>query len=234
MRRIRVGMLIGGIILGFIALVFLAGGVMLLWAYSTQRDADGYYAFDPEPFRAPGYAITSEDLYLGAPNEWFPEDLATVRISASSDTQTFIGIGRTGDVDGYLQGVPHSVVRDVEGNPFHVTYGQVPGDAAPAPPADQGFWVATATGPGTQSLTWDLGAGTYMVVLMNADGSQGIDVQLSAGVKVDAVLPIMIGMLVVGLILAASATVLIVLSTRGRTPAAPLPPPTRPDEAATA
>ncbi|HEU4354687.1 MAG TPA: hypothetical protein VFT27_03785 [Actinomycetota bacterium] len=234
MRRVRVGMLIGGIILGFIALVFLAGGVVLLWAYSSQRDADGYYAFDPEAFRAPGYAITSEDLYLGAPNEWFPEDLATVRISAGSDTESFIGIGRTADVGGYLLGVPYSVVRDVEGNPFKVTYRQVPGDAVPDPPTDQDFWVATDSGAGTQSLTWDLGAGNYTVVLMNADGSQGIDVQLSAGIKVDAVLPIMIGMLVVGLLLGASAAVLIVLSTRGRTPAAPLPPPTRPDEASSA
>ena len=234
MRRVRVGMLIGGIILGFIALVFLAGGVVLLWAYSTQRDADGYYAFDPEPFRAPGYAITSEDLYLGAPNEWFPEDLATVRISAGSDTETFIGIGPTADVGGYLLGAPHSVVRDVESDPFRVTYRQVPGDAVPAPPVDQDFWVATTSGSGTQNLTWDLGAGNYTVVLMNADGSQGIDVRLSAGIKVDAILPIMIGMLVVGLLLGASAAVLIVLSTRGRAPAAPLPPPTRPDEAATA
>jgi hypothetical protein len=224
-------MLVGGIILGFIALVFLAGGVMLLWAYSTQRDADGYYAFDPERFAAPGYAITSEDLYLGAPNEWFPEDLATVRISASSDTDTFIGIGRTDDVGSYLQDAQYSVVRDVEADPFRVTYRQVPGDATPEPPVDQTFWVGTSTGSGQQALTWDLGAGNYTIVLMNADGSQGVDVQLAAGVKVDAALPIMIVLLVLGLLVGASAVVLIVLSTRGRAPGTPLPPPTRPDQA---
>lgn len=234
MRRIRVGMLIGGIILGFIALVFLGGAAVLLWAHTTQRDADGYYTFDPEPFTSPGYAITSEDVYLGAPNAWVPDDLATVRIRASSATETFIGIGPTDDVERYLQGVGHSVVRDVEDDPFRVEYRVVPGEAAPEPPGEQTFWVGTATGAGEQTLTWDLGAGNYTVVLMNADASQGVDAELSAGVKVDVALPIGIGMLVVGLLLGAAAAVLIVLSTRGRAPATPMPPPMRPDQTSTA
>lgn len=234
MRRVRVGMLIGGIVLGFIAVGLIAGGGWLMWAHSTQRDAQGYYTFDPEPFAAPGSAIVSEDVYLGAPNDWFPEDLATVRIQASSDTETFIGIARTDDVDGYLQGVAHSVVTAVESDPFSVTYRVVPGDAAPEPPGDQTFWVASTTGAGRQSITWDLGGGSYTVVLMNADASQGIDVRLSAGVKSDVVLPIGIGALVVGLLLAASAIVLIVLSMRGRAPAAPGSTPTRPDQTPTA
>ena len=146
------------------------------------------------------------------------------------DAETFIGIGPTDDVERYLQGVAHSVVRDVQDDPFNVDYRVLPGDTTPEPPGDQTFWVGTVAGPGEQTLTWDLGAGNYTVVLMNADASQGVDAQLSAGVKVDAVLPIMIGMLVIGLLLGASAVVLIVLSTRGRTPATPMPPPTRPDQ----
>lgn len=233
MKRTRVGMLIGGIILAFIALGLLAGGGWLIWAYSTERDAQGYYAFDPEPFGAPGYAITSENLQLGAPNDWFPEDLATVRISVSGDAESFLGIGPSDDVARYLRDVPHSVVSDVEDDPFRVTYRLVQGDAVPEPPADQAFWVARSTGSGGQTLTWDLGGGDYTVVLMNADAAQGIDVRLSAGVKVDLVLPIAIGALVVGLILAASAITLIVLSTSRGTPTSPGPRPERPDQTPT-
>lgn len=229
MRPIRVGLLVGGIILGFFALGFIAAGSWGLWAYSTQRDDQGFYAFDPEPFAAPGYAITSENVQLGAPNEWFPEDLATVRIRASSDTETFIGIAPSQDVADYLDGVAHSVVSSVDTEPFQVTYRLVQGDGTPPPPGEQTFWVTSTEGAGSQSLTWDLGGGDYTVVLMNADASQGVDVRLSAGVKSDILLPIAIGVLVLGVILAASAITMIVLALRGRrVPSSPTPG--RPDQ----
>jgi len=233
MRPLRAGMLVAGIIVGFIALGLVVGGGVLIWAHATQRDAEGFYDFDARPFGAPGHAITSEDLNLGEkPNDWFPSGLATVRIRASSDADVFIGIAARTDVDRYLGGVAHSVVDEIQGKPFRVTFRQVAGEQTPAPPTEQTFWVASVSGSGEQTLTWELEKGAWVLVVMNADASQGIDVRLAAGVKTGLLLPIGLGLLVFGLLVAAGATTLIVLSTRGKPPASSLPTPDRPDQGA--
>jgi hypothetical protein len=224
-------MLVAGIIVGFIALGLVVGGSVLVWVHATQRDADGFYDFAARPFGAPGYAITSEDLDLGEePNDWFPSGLATVRIRASSDADVFIGIAARGDVARYLEGVAHSVVNAISNEPFRVTYRQVSGELAPSPPAEQDSWVASVSGSGEQALTWELEEGAWVLVVMNADASQGVDVRLAAGVKTGLLLPIGLGLLVFGLLVAAGAITLIVLSTRGKPPTSAMPTPERPDQ----
>jgi hypothetical protein len=39
-------------------------------------------------------------------------------------------------------------------------------------------------GTGTQRLDWDVKDGSWSVVVMNADGSRGVDTTISAGAKV--------------------------------------------------
>lgn len=230
MRPLRVGLLIAGIIVGFIALGLVIGGVVLIWAHTTQRDAEGYYSVGAEAYGAPGYAITSDELNLGAePNDWFPSGIATIRIRAAADEALFLGVAPRADVDAYLEGVAHSVVTDVRTGPFRATYEQVQGDAVPPPPENLDIWVVQTSGPGQQELTWDLEQGAWVLVVMNADGSPGVDTQISAAVKTGLLLPVGIGLLVFGLLVAVGAVVLIVLSTRGKPK--PLPPvtPDRPD-----
>ncbi|MGZ8611986.1 MAG: hypothetical protein ACXWX0_06925 [Actinomycetota bacterium] len=231
MRPLRAGMLVAGIIVGFIALGLVVGGSVLIWAHATQRDAEGFYDFDARPFGTPGYAVTSEDLNLGEkPNDWFPSGLATVRIRAGSDAEVFVGIAARTDVDRYLDGVAHSVVDEIQSKPFRVTYRQVAGDATPAPPTGQTFWAASTSGSGERTLTWELEQGAWVLVVMNADASQGIDVRLAAGVKTGLLLPIGLGLLVFGLLVAVGAITLIVLSTRGKPPASSTATPERPDQ----
>lgn len=49
---------------------------------------------------------------------------------------------------------------------------------------EQGFWEASASGSGTQMLQWIPEDNGYMIVVMNADGSQGVDVAVQIGAKV--------------------------------------------------
>lgn len=233
MRPMRVVMLVVGIIVGFIALGLLVGGGLLIWAH-THRDAQGYYTFDAHPYGAPGYAITSEELDLGAkPNDWFPSGIATLRFEVTSSSDVFVGVAPRADVETYLEGVAHNVIASIDATPFRVTYQQVDGTAVPAPPTEQDFWAASASGSGEQTLTWDLEKGSWTLVVMNADASQGVDVQVAMGVKSGLLLPIGIGILVLGLLAAAGATALIVFSSRGKRPASSLPPPERPDQVTT-
>jgi hypothetical protein len=230
MRPMRAVMLVAGIIVGLIALGLVVGGGVLTWAH-THRDAEGYYTFDAHPYGTPGYAITSEELDLGArPNDWFPSGIATLRFDVTSSTDVFVGVAPRADVETYLEGVAHSVIASIDARPFRVTYRQVTGTAVPAPPTEQDFWAASVSGSGDQTLTWDLEKGSWTLVVMNADASRGVDVQVATGVKSGLLLPIGIGMIALGLLAAAGATALIVSSSRGKRPASSVPPPARPDQ----
>ena len=93
----------------------------------------------------------------------------------------------------------------------------------PASPQAGDFWVAQASGPGTQELTWTPANGDWAVLTMNADASRGVDVAVTAGAEIPA-LPWVIAVLLslAGLSLA-GAVVLIAVPlrrlARGRRPA---------------
>jgi hypothetical protein len=167
-------------------------------------------------------AITSEDIDLGvgpgaSERRFDLGDLATVRLTVDSQREApvFVGIGPQDDVADYLDGVAHAEITDVDTDPFRVTYDFVRGDASVPPPSDQGFWVATAEGSGRQTLEWDLESGQWAVVAMNADGSPGVSLDASVGVKADWLLPAGIGLLVAAAVLAIVGAVLLVLGVSG-------------------
>ncbi|HUU61005.1 MAG TPA: DUF4389 domain-containing protein, partial [Acidimicrobiia bacterium] len=103
------------------------------------------------------------------------------------------------------------------------------GGTPAGPPGEQGFWVASTEGPGSQSVTWDVERGSWSVVVMNATAGSGVAVDFEAGARIGLLLAIGLGLLFGGLVLGALAAALIVWATRKeREPAeaaeqAPLP-----------
>lgn len=57
----------------------------------------------------------------------------------------------------------------------------LPGGAPVTAPAQQTFWATSVAGAGPQQLTWTVAQGEWAVVVMNADGSRPVVVDLSAG-----------------------------------------------------
>ena len=51
-------------------------------------------------------------------------------------------------------------------------------------PADSHIWAASEQGSGKQTLNWEIEDGDWSVVVMNADGSAGVDADISAGAKI--------------------------------------------------
>jgi hypothetical protein len=219
----QIALLVGGILLALIALVVAGAGGTAIWA-STQKDSHGYHSSGLHRFHSPTLAITTKsiDLATSVP-QWL---LGKIRIEAlpAGSAPIFVGIGHKDDVDAYLAGVGRDVVTDVDFDPFHVSYDRQPGARSPKPPASQTFWVASAHGAGTQVLTWETDSGSWSVVLMNADGSPGVDARVKAGAEIPYALWIGLGALVLGILLAAGATLMIVKGWRKRpAPAQPEP-----------
>jgi hypothetical protein len=221
MKPGRIAAIVIGVLLAVPALVLLVGGVALTVGYATERADDGYFDATLERLSTPTAAITTGEADLradpGPPDRVLDFVDFSVRIQATGldpGSELFIGIGPEADVEAYLSGVARDEIRDVEPD-GDVEYRSIPGTASPAPPAEQGFWVASASGAGTQELIWEFSEGTWAAVLMNADASPGILAEVTVGIRSGALLPVAISMLVVGALLLAGAVAIIVVAARG-------------------
>lgn len=215
MKPAQVIRLVIGSLFALVGFGLVAGGGILGLALGTQRDDDGYFTTSNQRFTTDSYALTSAKVDLGDPGpdgfgDWAN---AVVRVRADS-SEVFVGIARDTDVESYLTGVPHDDIhRSSFDSSSRTTYlrQNLDGTSTPAPPATQTFWAAQATGPGTQSITWNVEGGSWVLVVMNADATPHIISDVQLGGKVDHLLPIAIGLGIGGLVLLAVGAVLIVL-----------------------
>jgi hypothetical protein len=209
-----IGMVFAGIG-GLIGLALLLGGIAVIAAYAFGRDDDGYFNTDREQLESATFAITTEDIDLGADEvDWAPDGLlGDVRIQVEgSEKPTFIGIGPDDEVDRYLDGVGHDELTGFHGDdPEFILHD---GRRPRTPPGDQDLWVAETEGTGEQSLTWDAEFGRWTAVVMNADAARSVDVEADVGVKVGWALWVGFGLLVVGLVMLVGAVVVILLISR--------------------
>jgi hypothetical protein len=235
----RIVALVVGCLLALPALGALAAGAAL-GIIATQRDADGYFEVTLDPVSTSTVAITTRDLSFAAdpasPDwvvDWFDADVRLRVDGADSDTATFVGIGRSADVDRYLAGTAHTRVVELTSGASAV-YRDEPGDDEIVAPTDRDFWVAEAAGTDTLELDWEPRGGRWSVVVMNADGSPDVAAEVDVGLRVGVLTTMVVVLLVIGVVLTALAVVLIVVGARrpGRSePTAaprPLPPPLPP------
>lgn len=187
----RIALIATGAITALLATALVLGGALALYG-EIEKDDDGYLATDSHRFSADTRALATEslDVDLGE-GEWVvrPDDLGKVRLEAESrdGKPLFVGIARTSDVERYLNGVPHTTVRDVEAGPFDsfdADYARHAGGRHPASPEQADIWAASNRGTGTQTVTWEVEDGNWSIVVMNADGSLGVDADISAGADV--------------------------------------------------
>jgi hypothetical protein len=213
----RITALVIGALLVLVSLVLLGSGGTAVWADRTQRDG-GYATTDVHQFSTSGSALATVSTELGSAGVgWLyaPSLLGDVRIRVTPSNAAgplFVGIAPSTDVDRYLAGVDHTVITEFWGEKTENVAG---GESASAPGA-QDFWVASATGSGPQTLTWDPTDGSWTVVVMNADGHSGIAIGADLGAKVPALPWIGLGLLVGGAIFMSGGVLLIVSAIRHR------------------
>ena len=95
----------------------------------------------------------------------------------------FVGIARTNDVENYLQGVAHDGHRH-----RHVAVrGELRRPRRHGPRGGSRELTdlgRSEQGSGKQTLNWEIEDGDYSVVVMNADGSAGVDADVSTGANI--------------------------------------------------
>ncbi len=222
MKAGRIVALVFSCIFGLLGLVLLIGGIVAAVAVGVARDDDGFFRTDDIHLATDSAAITSENLdFGGTPGDaaWLTErgDFATVLLDVQSvggGAELFAGIGPTADVEAYLGSVAHDRVDDFDDDEYVPVLVRQEGEEAAAPPGDQTFWVAQVSTAQPAELQWDVEGGDWTMVVMNADGSSGIDADVRVGIKLEWLLPVAIGFIIVGFLLLAGGTVGAVLATR--------------------
>jgi hypothetical protein len=122
---------------------------------------------------------------------WRPEprDFIDLKFTLDSNNgkEVFIGIVEESDAVPVFAGMMYDSIIDIDldhprdTNP-QITYSRHSGDQLEGSPADLGIWSAYAYGD-ELTLEWEPEEGDYWIVIMNLDGSVGVDVDAGLGVK---------------------------------------------------
>jgi hypothetical protein len=225
MKPGRIIAIVVGALLAIPSFAIFVGGAALTVAYAVERGDDGYFDETLDRLSTATAAITTLDADFSTdPGPRWVFDFLDVSVRLQLDpvdraSDLFVGVGPEMDVEAYLDGVARDEIRDVRFG-GEVRYRGVAGDRTPAPPGEQGFWVASASGSGALHLEWEVEEGEWVAVLMNADGSPGVFADVTVGIRSGALLAIGIAMLAVGALLLAGAVAIILAGARRPSPEA--------------
>jgi hypothetical protein len=184
----RIASIVAGGVAAVLAVALIAAGAVLLWG-DSKKDDHGYLSTGKERYAASTYALSSDNLDVNLDGAGWIMDrghLGKVRLAVKSSAgkPVFVGVARTSDVAAYLRSTSYTSVTDVDYSPFRASYHDHRGGRRPALPAKQTFWAASAHGAGTQTVAWDIQGGDWSIVVLNGDGSRGVDTHISAAAKV--------------------------------------------------
>jgi hypothetical protein len=215
----KIVLLVFGAIILLVSLALIAAGGALIWVDKAHSDSEGFITTNTIHLDRASYAITTHPADVNLESGWFGDrhHIATIKVQASNENpskQIFIGIADEAHVQTYLSGANYDEIKEFRIHPFRVSYTNHPGNSAPAAPTSQTFWVISEHGSGTQTLEWEVETGNWVLVLMNTDGSAGVDVSGSIGVKAPWVFWVGIGLLIGGIVVLIIGVGLILLATR--------------------
>lgn len=181
-----------------------AGGGALL-----QASEGGHFGTKEYRFTSQTSTLKTDEIEVGSSSAR-PDDpdmdigeLAEVRIKVRSvdpNAWLFIGIGPKQDVEDFLRGTAYDEFTGAQLDPFRADFRRVSGSQQPADPSAESFWVASATGTGTQKIAWDKSQGAWSFVVMRLDGGAdaGVDVHGSVGLRFGFLPVVSVAFLVAG------------------------------------
>lgn len=224
----KIVLLVFGIIFLIGALVLIAGGAGLAWLSITLENDNPLFTSRASSLKTDSYAIVSEpfdiDWYDESEGERWGSDFVRLKVEVESNDPSksvFVGIGREVDVDNYLTGVRYHEIAEWNSDPFddpEVDYRLHSGSLAPSAPTSESFWDVYEHGSGRQTMEWTPEMGRWVLVVMNEDGSAGIDASGAFGAEVPWLLWLGLGFAVVGILVLVGGIVMIYFAARSPKP----------------
>ncbi len=195
------GLLVLGVLFFVFGIVITVSGVVILY-YNSGTDAEGYAMSQVYEVRSPACAFVLHVAPMMKTRfDWLGEDNIShakwVVKSADGGKQVFAGWAEASDGEGYVSGFSFERPKEYWTYYFDVFVAEldipstrIVNQGTPIrPPADEGFWLDFIVTGGTPAAvywdpTWKESEGMKMLILMNVDGSKGVNADLQMGFKV--------------------------------------------------
>lgn len=220
-----------GVIFLVISVPMLIGGVVALSVPAAIADNQGYMnspvfhlqSKDSYAFVSNSFAINTTSDHSSSTNNYNTSiTLANVDFSKivnfrfNADSY-FIGLAPTNSVDNYLNNVPYSVVDEMNGQTIysHLVNSNKNGTLVSSP-SEQSFWLASGENvlyftPSSSDFNKNM-----TLVIMQTDGSKGIDTNFQIGVNAPILAPIGVALLIFGTLFLVFAIIFIVVAIKSK------------------
>lgn len=177
--------------------VAVAGGIAL-----AVPDDDGWVSAGPIRIRTEAVGLVGEDIeidfgdHVNKRGTFVGWDAIPARFEVNSrnNKDVFVGIATSADARAYLSGVAVERVESWDHDPELI---RVPGELSITPPESQDIWVASNT---TGILDWDISDGDWAIVVVNSDGTPGVDVAVTGSARIPFLRTIGVILIAVGLV----------------------------------
>jgi hypothetical protein len=206
-----------------VSLYFLVGGIYCLAQNSTAKDNDGFFSTWKFRINKDSYAVVLQSDGVDFSGS---EDMGDYKVEITNkrvSNEVFIGAGGAEAVKEYLNGVNYDEITGLRIFPTRANYQNYPGTIIPSDPATQEFWINTSYGKGTHSLTWNPKIESASLVIMNKDGSPGIDMDVTVKTTIAALFTIGITNLMIGVFLLLPSLFALVYTRKSMNSVYPVP-----------
>ncbi|MFC5180964.1 hypothetical protein [Actinomadura harenae] len=190
------------------ALLLLTGAAAGVLAVA-QADGGGYFSTSRHRFTTAAAALKTDAIDVGSSSAHAADpdpdigELARVRVKVdpvAPDVPVSVGIGPKDEVEAFLRGTAYDDFVSAELKAFRAHFRRVPGAARSADPTRRTFWVASSSGTGPRTLTWNKTHGAWSVAVLRLDGTSNVDVRASIGLRFAFLTPLAIGCLAASLL----------------------------------
>lgn len=227
----RIFLIIIGVIL------VLGGGACAVPSFVTYRalDDDGFISGGGRMTTGTAALVTTTAQFREVTEDEVEEGrtggdvILRIRAESVDGGDVVVAIGAADAVQALLVTGSSEVVSELDFEPFGYR-GVAIGNRRALSAPEEGLFTAFASGPGEQEITWTIEPGEWRALIMNADGSAGVDVEVDFGAR----FPYLRGFAIAGMIIGGSVLplgiILIAFQFRpgrnsGDAPAEPAPEP---------
>jgi len=220
----KIALLVFGIIFLLISIALIAGGGVLLWVNGRYLDSAGYLTSDTLHIERNSYAVVAGPIELDETAVRVLRSIGVITVfefqgeNNDPSKQIFMGVADEVELEDYLDNVDYDEIDNIGfgwGLDFdRITYTNHPGNYEPSLPASESIWAASVVGTASETLVWETRAGSYSIVVMNDDGSRGVDLDVIFKAKIPSLVGFGVGLLVGGIVLLAVASLMIFLAVR--------------------
>jgi hypothetical protein len=196
---VHIGVLLLSVLLLITSFGLIMGGTSLKSIQDIMTDDEGFIMSNTRQLQVSSYAIVVEDMDFDIDPialRWFETRGGFLRFkivttSNNPEKEVFVGIARYEDAYGYINSIEYHEIANFDlgwknfgSGTSQIKYVLHPGETPASPPTIHSYWIIHGTQTGSQSLRWEPEAGRYYLVMMNADGSSGIDADVKIGVEI--------------------------------------------------